>query len=114
MADNGFELIAERVLRAVEQVPPGSVVSYGDIAGIVGTAARVVGAVMAQYGAEVTWWRVVDRDGRLPEHLLEAAREHWKAEHVSAGERGCRIERHRANLDDLAERYEEAVASLEG
>nr|WP_231980323.1 MGMT family protein [Tessaracoccus coleopterorum] len=30
-------------MRAVEQVGPGTVVSYGDIAEIVGTTARVVG-----------------------------------------------------------------------
>lgn len=111
--EGSFDLLAERVLRAVEQIPSGSVVSYGDLAGIVGTTARVVGSVMSQFGSDVTWWRVVSRDGRLPEHLMVAARERWAEEGIAAGEHGCRIDDHRADLDDLAERYAAAVDSLE-
>lgn len=111
--DGSFDLLAERVLRAVEQVPSGYVVSYGDLAGIVGTTARIVGSVMSQFGSEVAWWRVVDRDGRLPGHLLDEARRHWDEEGIRSGENGCRIARHRADLDDVTARYEDAVASLD-
>ena len=60
-----------------ERIPRGRVVSYGDIAGIVGIGPRQVGAVMSRYGGGVTWWRVTNAAGHLPEHLLEEARAHW-------------------------------------
>ena len=63
---------AELVLRVVEQIPPGRVATYGDIAEIVGRGGpRQVGHVMAQQGGGVPWWRVVRADGR-PARSLEA------------------------------------------
>jgi alkylated DNA nucleotide flippase Atl1 len=56
---------AELVLTIVEQIPPGQVATYGDIAEIVGRGGpRQVGHVMAQFGGGVPWWRVVRADGR--------------------------------------------------
>jgi alkylated DNA nucleotide flippase Atl1 len=56
---------AELVLSVVEQIPPGQVATYGDIAEIVGRGGpRQVGQVMAQLGGGVPWWRVVRADGR--------------------------------------------------
>lgn len=108
-SDSSFDALAERVLQAVEQIPRGAVVSYGDLAELVGTAPRVVGAVMAQFGHEVAWWRVTDRDGRLPEHLIAEAQLHWAEESIASTASGCRIREHRADLDDLALRWEEAM-----
>ena len=50
--------------------------SYGDVAEYVGAASpRAVGAVMARYGSEVPWHRVVYGNGRLPYgHEAEASR----------------------------------------
>ena len=45
----------ERVLRAVEQVPRGRVVSYGDVASLVGIGPRQVGSIMKAYGGNVAW-----------------------------------------------------------
>jgi alkylated DNA nucleotide flippase Atl1 len=62
---------AELVLSVVEQIPPGQVATYGDIAEIVGRGGpRQVGHVMAQFGGGVPWWRVVRADGR-PARSLE-------------------------------------------
>jgi methylated-DNA-protein-cysteine methyltransferase-like protein len=110
------DLVVERVLRAVEQVPPGRVVSYGDIAALVGVGPRQVGSVMRAYGGNVTWWRVVSAYGDLPRPLLDAARELWAAEgiRVKPNGRGCRIADHRADLDSVASRYERATADLPG
>ena len=44
---------------------------------------------------------------------MVAARERWAEEGIAAGEHGCRIDGHRADLDDRAERYAAAVDSLE-
>lgn len=74
------ELLVERVLRAAECIPPGRVASYGLIASLVGTSPRQVGAVMSRYGAAVAWWRITNREGRLPSSLLDEARRHWLRE----------------------------------
>ena len=55
---------AERVLEVVERIPPGRVMSYGDIAEYLGSSApRAVGQVMFRFGAEVPWHRVLRSDG---------------------------------------------------
>lgn len=104
--------MASEVLRAVDLVPSGSVVSYGDLAELVGATPRQVGAVMRLRGADVAWWRVVDASGRLPQHLLDEARARWADEGIAwtADGRGCRLERHRCDLPGLADAYEVASA----
>ena len=111
MADEG---LAERVLRAVELIPPGRVASYGDIAAVVGIGPRHVGNVLAKYGSGVPWWRVTNRLGEIPPSLLEDARRHWEHEIISVREdgRGCHLSRHRVDLEDLALRWEQAVADI--
>lgn len=110
------EVLVERVLRAVEQVPPGRVVSYGDLGELVGLGPRQVGQVMSRWGGNVAWWRVTSRSGDLPADLLARAREHWDQEGIEVrGEgRGCRFAVHRADLERLAEDYARATADLPG
>jgi alkylated DNA nucleotide flippase Atl1 len=56
---------AERVLDLVDQIPPGSVLAYGDVAELVGGGGpRQVGRVMALWGGSVPWWRVVRASGQ--------------------------------------------------
>lgn len=56
---------ARSVLDAVDAIPPGRVSTYGDVAELAGVrGARSVGRVLARYGAEVPWHRVVRADGR--------------------------------------------------
>lgn len=108
------DVVVERVLRAVEQVPAGRVVSYGDLADLVGTGPRQVGRVMRHWGGNVTWWRVTTRDGDLAGELLERALPHWEREgiEVRAPGRGCRFAQHRADLARLAEDYARATRDL--
>lgn len=82
---------ARRVLDAVDRIPAGSVLTYGDVADYVGIRApRAVGGVLARYGSEVPWHRVVYGDGRLPPgHEAEAARR-LRAEGVAV--RGGRVD----------------------
>lgn len=65
---------AERVLDVAELIPPGRVMTYGDVAEWLGEGGpRQVGRVMSLYGAAVPWWRVVRADGALlPGHELRA------------------------------------------
>ncbi|MFJ2748941.1 MULTISPECIES: MGMT family protein [unclassified Streptomyces] len=72
---------AERVLEVVERIPPGRVMTYGDVAEWLGEGGpRQVGRVMALYGGAVPWWRVVRADGLpLPDHEVRAL-EHYRTE----------------------------------
>jgi len=73
------------VLAAVEALPAGTVVTYSDVAQLVGTSPRRVGMIMACEGQEVDWWRVTTVRGTLPEHLMADARQHWEQEDLGGG-----------------------------
>ncbi len=64
------------VLAVVDLVPPGTAVSYGDVAELLGAGGpRQVGAVMSHYGSSVAWWRVLRASGDAPPgHEAEALR----------------------------------------
>lgn len=110
------DLLVEKVLRAVEQVPPGRVVSYGDIAALVGTGPRQIGWVMHVWGGNVAWWRVTNASGDLPERLRTEAFERWAAEGIlpKRNRRGCAISRYRADLAQLAADWAIATEGLPG
>lgn len=112
--ERGHDL-AESVLMIVDLVPPGRVVSYGDVAEIVGCGPRVVGRVMARYGHQTCWWRVTNHAGDLAGGLLAEAKPHWVAEgiEVKPDGLGCRIAHFRADLDQLARDLAERLAALE-
>lgn len=60
---------ARLVLDAVERIPRGKVMSYGDVAEYVGAgSARAVGTVMSRHGSEVPWHRVLHSDGTCATH----------------------------------------------
>ncbi|WP_323374141.1 MGMT family protein [Microbacterium sp. STN6] len=71
----------EQVLGVVEEIPAGRVMTYGGIAAVLGSrASRQVGQVMARYGSDVPWWRVIRSDGRPPECHEGRALEHYREE----------------------------------
>lgn len=78
-----------RVYELVRQVPPGRVVTYGQVAVLLGApaAARAVGYALhfLPDGSDVPWWRVVNAQGGISlkgrgsaadfqRHLLESER----------------------------------------
>ncbi|MFF4649692.1 MGMT family protein [Streptomyces sp. NPDC001380] len=73
-ADGALPPFAERVLDLAERIPPGTVMTYGDVAEFLEQGGpRQVGRVMALYGGAVPWWRVVRADGAfLPGHERRA------------------------------------------
>lgn len=80
MTSPGEDFVS-RVLEVVAAIPPGKVMSYGDVAAVLGSrAARAVGTVMARYGSEVAWWRVVRADGRPAAGHEARALAHFEAE----------------------------------
>jgi len=75
------EDFVSRVLAVVESIPPGAVMTYGDVAAAIGSrAARGVGQVMAYYGSEVQWWRVVRASGHPASGHEDRALERYRAE----------------------------------
>ena len=56
----------ERVYAIVRQIPKGRVMTYGQIAGILGEGytARTVGYVMHSAGDDVPWQRVINSQGK--------------------------------------------------
>jgi alkylated DNA nucleotide flippase Atl1 len=72
---------ASRVLDAVDQIPAGRVMSYGDIAEYLGGAGpRQVGRVLALWGGGAPWWRVVHADGSLLAGHEQAALARYRSE----------------------------------
>ncbi|WP_327353577.1 MGMT family protein [Streptomyces sp. NBC_01304] len=97
---------AERVLEVAELIPPGRVMSYGDVAEWLGEGGpRQVGRAMALYGGAVPWWRVVRSDGvPLVGHELRAL-EHYRAEATPLRTTGAgehRLDMRRARWDGAA------------
>lgn len=59
---------ADAVLEVVARIPPGRVMTYGDVGIAIGSEApRAVGRVMAYYGHSAPWWRVVPASGQPPQ-----------------------------------------------
>lgn len=90
----------EQVLQVVEQIPPGRVATYGDIAAVVGESPRWVGRVMAEYGSNVAWWRVVNVKGQVPGHDI-SVKVRWKAEKMLDEEGKLEMRRVRLALSNL-------------
>lgn len=98
---------ARAVLDAVDRIPAGQVMSYGDVAELVGAgSARSVGTVMSRHGAEVPWHRVLHADGSCAAHQadhqlallreedvpvrrgrVDMARARWRGGHAAPPER---------------------------
>ena len=75
------EDFVSRVLAVVEEIPAGKAMSYGDVAAAIGSrAARGVGQVMAYYGSDVPWWRVVRASGHPALNHESRALEYYRAE----------------------------------
>jgi alkylated DNA nucleotide flippase Atl1 len=57
----------DNVRRVIASVPPGDVVTYGEVAREAGFdgAARAVGTLLAREGSDLPWWRIVTTTGRL-------------------------------------------------
>jgi alkylated DNA nucleotide flippase Atl1 len=73
---------SSQVLDVVDSIPPGRVMSYGDIAAYLaaGPGPRQVGKVMSVYGGAVPWWRVIHSDGTPAPGHDSVAVQHYLAE----------------------------------
>lgn len=91
----------DRVLHVVRQVPPGRVVTYGQVALWAGSprAARQVGAVLfglREADGDVPWQRVVNGKGGISTYKVgggELQTALLRSEGVEVGERGIDLRR---------------------
>ncbi|QEV22505.1 hypothetical protein CP975_23550 [Streptomyces alboniger] len=98
---------AERVLNVAELIPPGRVMTYGDVAEWLEEGGpRQVGRVMALYGGGVPWWRVVRSDGvLLPGHELRAL-ERYREEGTPLRQASRAVQGHVPKLDMRRARWD--------
>ncbi len=81
------------MLDVVDQIPPGAVLTYGDVAELLAEGGpRQVGAVLSRYGAAVAWWRVLRADGSSVPPLQARAAEHWRREATPLRADGRRVD----------------------
>lgn len=118
----------QAVLAVVRLVSPGSAVSYGDVAELLGSGGpRQVGSVMSHYGSSVPWWRVLKASGHAPEgHEAEALYRYLEegtplkgdhAAYLRTGEGRWRVDLAAARwapTDKDFERIDDAAGELEG
>lgn len=75
----------ERVRGVVAAIPPGRVLSYGDVAELAGlNSARLVGRIMREDTRDLPWHRVLRANGTVAEHLRERQLAALRAEGVLA------------------------------
>ena len=89
----------EEVLKLVESIPAGRVMSYGAVADALAersgrNSARQVGTIMARHGGGVPWHRVVTSAGRTPPGHEQEARQLLLADGVPL--RGDHVDMSRA------------------
>ncbi|MFD4759912.1 MGMT family protein [Streptomyces sp. NPDC058439] len=111
-ADDELPEYAERVLDVAELIPPGRVMTYGDVAEWLGDGGpRQVGRVMALYGAAVPWWRVVRADGALLSGHELRALDHYREESTPLREASSSAEGHVPRLDMKRARWDGVTGS---
>jgi len=89
--------LAEAVLDVVATIPVGRVLTYGDVAEVVGRGGpRGVGSVLAAYGSDVPWWRVLRAGGLPPQGHQEEALRRYRLERTPLHPDGARVDLSRA------------------
>ncbi len=85
------------MLEVVQDIPPGRVATYGDVAARAGSASpRFAGWVLANLSDETTpWHRVVRADGRLVAALREEQSQRLRTEGVPVDDGRVDLARYR-------------------
>lgn len=94
---------ARAVHRLACHIPAGAVLTYGDIAELLGAGGpRQVGAAMARSDGDLPWWRVLRADGTLPADLQTRATPHWIDESIPLRHGRVRVSAARWQPDEAA------------
>lgn len=78
--DEPLEFV-DAVHQLAHMVPLGNVLSYGDVAELLGHGgARQAGKAMGSTPEGTPWWRIIRADGSMTPILLPEAQNHWTTE----------------------------------
>jgi alkylated DNA nucleotide flippase Atl1 len=92
--------LVERVLAVVRQIPPGRVLTYGDVAAMTtAPTPRDVGQVLLRFGDDVPWWRVLRADGTPADHLRDRQLDLLRAEGTPMAAFGRGVDLRRARWE---------------
>jgi methylated-DNA-protein-cysteine methyltransferase-like protein len=85
------------VYALIRRIPPGSVVTYGQVAALLGRArsARAVGGAMRRCPADVPWHRVVNAQGGISRRRPEGS---MLTQRIRLEQEGVRLRRGRVPL----------------
>ncbi|WP_352300722.1 MGMT family protein [Kineosporia sp. NBRC 101731] len=85
------------MLDVVNAIPPGQVLTYGDVAALIGRGGpRQVGKVMSQWGSLAPWWRVLRAGGMPPSGHEARALAQYRSEGTPMRPGGDRVDMRRA------------------
>lgn len=89
--------LAHRMLEVVASVPPGRMVTYGDVAAAAGSPSpRLAGRVLADLSDDDTpWFRVCRADGRFAPHIADRQTVLLRAEGVEVTDHRVQLSRYR-------------------
>ncbi|GLY28486.1 hypothetical protein Kisp02_18510 [Kineosporia sp. NBRC 101731] len=91
------ETFVADVLDVVNAIPPGQVLTYGDVAALIGRGGpRQVGKVMSQWGSLAPWWRVLRAGGMPPSGHEARALAQYRSEGTPMRPGGDRVDMRRA------------------
>src|SRR3972149_8916380 len=82
----------DKIIRIVNLIPEGKVVSYGQVALMAGVprGAPQVGWILHEHGDDGPWWRVINNSGRIsiksPDHSPIVQKEKLEADEIPVGE----------------------------
>ncbi|MGH8894773.1 MAG: MGMT family protein [Actinomycetes bacterium] len=97
------ETYDEQVLGVVACIPPGCVMSYGDVAEYLGSGGpRQVAAVMSAGAGDAPWWRVIRADGTPAPAVSVECFDRLRAEGTPLRPDGTRVDMRRARWDGSA------------
>ena len=100
--DEISDLVSD-ILDVVDSIPPGRVMTYGDIAAFLGRGGpRQVGSTMASWGGSVAWWRVLKADGSPPPGPGAAALACYRSEGTPLRSDGARVDLRQARWTPVA------------
>ncbi|MGW4483462.1 MGMT family protein [Amycolatopsis sp. NPDC004368] len=103
----------ERIRAVINDVPAGSVATYGDIATLSGAPSpRLVGRVLAEDGHDLPWQRILRADGTPAPHLAHEQLARLRAEGVLADGQKVNLREYRWRPDGLPD--EDAPEGLLG
>jgi alkylated DNA nucleotide flippase Atl1 len=100
------QAFTDAVLALTELIPAARVLTYGDVAELLGSGGpRQVGKVLSRSHGAVPWWRVLRSGGHPPRGLVARARPHYDDEGTALSVRAGTTDPSEYRVDILRARW---------